>query len=81
MLETLEWIAMGTGICAAIMISADLGRKITGTAFVIFAISSTAWVAIGVAENEPPLLYQNLVLTVINCIGIYRWLILKKEAG
>jgi hypothetical protein len=81
MLETLEWIAMGTGICAAIMISADLGRKITGTAFVIFTISSTAWVAIGVAENEPPLLYQNLVLTVINCIGIYRWLILKKESG
>lgn len=81
MLETLEWIAMGTGICAAIMISADLGRKITGTAFVIFAISSTAWVTIGVAENEPPLLYQNLVLTVINCIGIYRWLILKKESG
>ena len=81
MLEALEWIAMGTGICAAIMISADLGRKITGTAFVIFAVSSTAWVAIGVAENEPPLLYQNLVLTVINCIGIYRWLILKKEAG
>ncbi len=81
MLETLEWIAMGTGICAAIMISADLSRKVTGMAFVIFAISSTAWVAIGVAEDEPPLLYQNLVLTVINCIGIYRWLILKKESG
>ncbi|WP_034817741.1 hypothetical protein [Hyphomonas sp. L-53-1-40] len=81
MLEALEWIAMGTGICAAVMISADLGRKITGTAFVIFSISSTAWVAIGMAENEPPLLYQNIVLTVINFIGIYRWLILKKETG
>lgn len=81
MSDVMQWIAMGTGITAAIMISADLGRRITGFAFVVFAVSSTLWVAVGLFENEPPLMYQNIVLTVINFIGIYRWLILKKETG
>lgn len=81
MSESLEWIAMGTGIVAAIMVSADLGRRITGFAFIVFAISSTCWVVIGLSDDEAPLMYQNIVLTVINFIGIYRWLILKKETG
>ena len=74
-------IAMGTGIVAAIMVSADLGRRITGFAFIVFAVSSTCWVMIGLSDDEAPLMYQNIVLTVINFIGIYRWLILKKESG
>ncbi len=36
---------------------------------------------IGLSDDEAPLMYQNIVLTVINFIGIYRWLILKKESG
>ena len=71
MSESLEWIAMGTGIVAAIMVSADLGRRITGFAFIVFAVSSTCWVVIGLSDDEAPLMYQNIVLTVINFIGIY----------
>lgn len=81
MSSPLEWIAMASGIVAAIMISADLGRRITGYAFIVFAVSSSIWVAVALMGHEAPLMYQNLVLTVINFIGIYRWLILKKETG
>jgi len=79
MSSPLEWIAMASGIVAAVMISADLGRRITGYAFIVFSVSSSIWVTVALIEHEAPLMYQNLVLTVINFIGIYRWLILKKK--
>lgn len=81
MSSPLEWVAMASGIIAAVMISADLGRRITGYAFIVFLVSSSIWVAVGLMQHEAPLMYQNLVLTVINFIGIYRWLILKKKTG
>ena len=79
MSEALEWFAMGTGTIAAIMVSANMGRRITGYGFVIFVASSLSWVTVGFQEQEMPLAWQNIVLTLINLIGIYRWLILKAD--
>lgn len=70
---------MASGIAAAIMVSIDAGRKITGWGFVVFTFSSISWIAVGVMEGEPPLSLQNVVLTGINLFGIYRWLIRKKK--
>ncbi|MHA6288170.1 hypothetical protein [Maricaulis sp. CAU 1757] len=73
--DSLGYLAMATGIFAALAISADLGRRITGSAFLVFTISSLSWIAVGYLEDEPPLLIQNVVLTGVNVFGVYRWLI------
>jgi hypothetical protein len=77
MTETLGYAAMTVGIIAAILVSADFGRRVTGYGFVVFFFSSLAWIAYGVLGSDPPLIVQNLVLAVINLVGVYRWLILK----
>jgi hypothetical protein len=74
-MEELRWLATITGISAAVMVSINLGRLVTGWGFVIFTISSVSWMAVGYAIDGNALLTQNAVLTVINLIGIYRWLI------
>lgn len=75
--EPLQWFATLTAIGAALTVSLNLGARITGWAFVVFTASSLAWIAIGLIQGEPPLTLQNVVLTVINVIGIYRWLWIK----
>ena len=73
--ESLRWIGMTTAVVAATVVSASLGRKITGIGFVIFLVSSTSWVAVGLVADSCALLIQNGVLTMINMLGIYRWLL------
>lgn len=79
-LETVEivrWLATGTGIVAAIIVSLKLSNIMTGWGFVIFTASSVAWIFAGYADSLPSLVVQNAVLTVINMAGVYRWMILK----
>lgn len=73
--QGLEWLAMATGVIAAIMVSANLGARKTGLGFVIFTVSSVSWVIVAASEGEMPLLILNVVLTGVNLFGIYRWLI------
>lgn len=79
MKEFLGYAAMLTGTVAAIMVSANVGRRLTGYAFVIFTISSITWITYAFQDGETPLILQNAVLTLINVAGIYRWLIAKKK--
>lgn len=71
----LEWAATGTGIVAAIVVSLNLGVRITGWGFVVFTVSSVCWIAAALMQGETALTVQNAVLFVINLIGIYRYLI------
>ncbi|HRY23870.1 MAG: hypothetical protein H6852_04035 [Geminicoccaceae bacterium] len=73
--EVLRWLGMGAAVIAAIIVSARLGQKITGIGFVVFLVSSTAWVAVGLMAGEHALLIQNGVLTIVNVVGIWRWLV------
>lgn len=75
--ETVRWIATICGIVAAITVSLRLKPHVTGWGFVIFTGSSVAWVIAGYADDTPSLMVQNVVLTAINLIGVYRWLIVK----
>jgi uncharacterized membrane protein YphA (DoxX/SURF4 family) len=78
MLDTLlQFLAAGTCIVAAIMVALNLGSRVTGYGFVVFVISSIAWVAIGWEQDQPSLIVQNAVLLVINVVGVWRWLGLK----
>jgi hypothetical protein len=73
----LSWLAPLTGITAAIMVAINLSSRFTGWGFVVFTVSSVAWVALGLAEGLQSLVIQNGVLFVINLVGIYRWLFVK----
>lgn len=78
--EVWEWAASLSGMAAALMISLNLGRRITGFGFLIFVASSVCWIVAAALESEPALGSQNAVLFVINCVGVYRWLIRDRGA-
>lgn len=69
------WIALTATTIAAIMTAANLGARVTGFGFVVFTIGSLSWIATAIAQGgQPQLLYSNIFLTMVNLIGIWRWL-------
>lgn len=80
-LEIVKWAASISGMVAAFAVAADLGRRITGWGFVLFLLSSAAWITAGLLDAEPALSTQNAVLFVINAVGVYRYLIRKMPTG
>lgn len=81
MADSIQWFATITGICAACLVSLNLGRRRTGFGFIVFTFSSVAWIVFAVLSSETPLAIQNVVLTVINIIGVYRWLVVRPADG
>lgn len=75
----LKWFASGSGMIAALMVSLDSGRRVTGWGFVIFLASSVAWIAGAALAKDWALGTQNAVLFGINMLGVYRYLIRKKN--
>ena len=79
LLGILQWYGSIAGAVAAFIVSLDLGRKPTGWAFVIFVTGSIALIGWGFAAEEAKGIgTQNIILFVINVIGVYRYLIRKK---
>ena len=74
MAEFISWAATIATIAAASMVAANLGSRITGYGFVVFAIGSLLWIKTGVAMHQPALVWTNSVLTALNLFGIWRWL-------
>lgn len=74
MVSIAEWIAPGATMIAAMMTAANLGARVTGWGFVVFTIGSIAWSALGIATGQQPLVITNGFLTVVNAVGIWRWL-------
>jgi hypothetical protein len=68
------WIAPVATMIAAMMTAANLGVRITGWGFVVFAIGSVCWSIVGIVSHQPNLLVANAFLTLVNLIGIWRWL-------
>ena len=73
--EIAGWIAPIATMIAACVTAANLGARVTGWGFVIFTFGSIAWTAYGHATGQPNLLWQNLALTAVNLVGVWRWLI------
>lgn len=81
-LTILQWYGAGASVIAAALVAADLGRKITGWAFVLFVTSSIALIAWGfLQEDSTGIGVQNLLMLIINLIGVYQYLIRKKESA
>ncbi len=86
LLNSLQYYGAAAGAIAAFIVSLDLGRRPTGWAFVIFVTSSIALIGWGFLNDEGKGIgTQNVILLVINVLGVYRYLIRKKpvqgEAG
>jgi hypothetical protein len=79
LIEALQWYGAAAGALAALIVSLDVGRKPTGWAFVIFVTSSLALISWGfLSEKGEGIGTQNVILFVINVLGVYRYLIRKK---
>ncbi|ODP38954.1 photosystem reaction center subunit H [Sphingomonas turrisvirgatae] len=72
--EVAGWIAPIATVIAAMMTAANLGARVTGWGFVVFTIGSLCWSWIGVSSGQTNLLATNLFLTLVNVVGIWRWL-------
>jgi hypothetical protein len=82
LLDGLQYYGAGAAALAAAIVSLDLGRRWTGWAFVIFVTASLALIAWGFWQPDSEGIgWQNVVLLMINCIGVYRYLILKRPPG
>lgn len=68
------WIAPAATMIAAMMTAANLGSRITGWGFVVFTIGSVAWTTVGLTSGQTNLVLSNAFLTVVNLVGIWRWL-------
>lgn len=80
--ETLRAAAAAITIIAATTVAANLNARITVCGFAIFTVASIAWIADGVLEGKTSLVVQNVVLLLINVLGVWRWLPRAgKEAG
>ena len=68
------WAAPVATTIAALMTAANLGRRITGWGFAVFLVGSCLWTALGLATDQPNLVIQNIILSLLNLFGIWRWL-------
>lgn len=79
-LQSLQYYGAGAGAVAALVVSLDLGRRWTGWGFVIFVTSSLALIGWGFLDDEAKGIgAQNLILFVINCVGVWRYLLSRRE--
>ncbi|MBV1691651.1 hypothetical protein KRR38_29240 [Novosphingobium sp. G106] len=75
-LTALQYYGAVAAAIAALLVSLDLGRKWTGYAMVIFVTSSLALIAWGFLQPESEGIgVQNVVLLVINAVGVWRYLL------
>jgi hypothetical protein len=74
MADTISWIATIATIIAASMTAANLGSRVTGYGFVVFTFGALCWLAVGAMTGQPALLWTNVVLTVLDVFGVWRWL-------
>jgi hypothetical protein len=68
------WVAPIATMIAAVMTAANLGARVTGWGFVVFTVGSIGWSIVGIASGQQNLLWTNAFLTLVNAIGIWRWL-------
>jgi hypothetical protein len=79
-LLVLQWYGAAASVIAAGLVAADLGRKITGWAFVLFVSSSIALIAWGFLQKDSKGIgVQNILMLAINAFGVYQYLIRKKN--
>ena len=63
----------GAAVLAAALVAANLNARITVAGFMIVIVASIAWMVDGWFESKASLVIQNVILLLINAIGVGRW--------
>ena len=74
-IEPIRWFASISGMIAATVVALDWGRRDTGWAMVLFCLSAVAWLVGAAVMRDWALGSQNIVLLMIDLLGVYRYLI------
>ncbi len=69
----LELLGAGTGIAGALLMAAKC--RYSAWAWPVWVISGIAWVLYAGRTDTWGLLAQQVVFTVINIVGLWRWLV------
>jgi len=69
-----NWVAVAATILGASITAANLGSRVTGAGFIVFTVGSLAWIGFGHLSGQPSLVWTNIVLTLLNLFGVWRWL-------
>ena len=64
---------------AAGLIAADLGRRATGYAFILFCAVSIIWIVSGLTSDAMPIAAMNAILLLINAWGVWQYLLSRKN--
>jgi membrane protein implicated in regulation of membrane protease activity len=72
--DMISWFATAATIIAALMTASNLGSRVTGYGFAVFLVGSLAWIAAASMSGDPALMWSNIVLSLLNLFGIWRWL-------
>lgn len=72
LLSYIKWGSAAFGIIGSLIIALNI--PVSGWAFLIFMLSSLGWMAAAAVMKERSIFTESAVYTVINLIGIYRWL-------
>lgn len=72
--DVAHYVAPAATMIAACMTAANLGPRVTGWGFAVFTIGSVSWCIIGIASGQQSLVLTNAFLTLVNIVGIWRWL-------
>jgi hypothetical protein len=78
--EVLRWLASIMTMGPGLVIAARVRPVLMGWAFVGLTIGALIWTLAGYLASDYPLVAQNVAITLINTLGIYRWLIWKGKA-
>ena len=71
-LRPAKWTGTAAGIMGAVLVALNTG--VTGYGFLLFLVSSLLWSAAGWVQRDESLVLLQGTFTVINVIGVYRWL-------
>lgn len=75
-LTGLQYYGAGAATLAALLVSLNIGRRVTGWAFVLFVTSSIALIAWGfLAQDSEGIGWQNVAMLGINLVGVWRYLL------
>lgn len=71
-LSAIKWIGTAAGVAGAAIVAINIGAVAFG--FMLFLVSSILWGIAGWIEREASLVVLQGTFTVINVLGIVRWL-------
>lgn len=79
MQDVLRWLASAFTMGSGLVIAARVRAQLMGWAFVGLTVGSVIWIFAGYLASDYALTAQNIAITLINFVGIYRWLIWKGQ--